>query len=204
MTSKKRVGIYGGTFNPPHKGHTFVAEAFCQQMALDELLIIPDDIPPHKAYSGSVSAEGRLKMCELAFSHIDKVKISDMEIRRGGKSYTYLTLEELSKPDIELYLLIGSDMLLSFDTWRRYDYIFSLASICYVIRESGEDVALAVNEKCEMFRREFGAKIYEINSAPFEVSSSEIRSSGDEYRREFLPPEVYRYIKENRLYEVEK
>ena len=202
--SKKRVGIYGGTFNPPHKGHTFVAEAFREQMALDELLIIPDDIPPHKVYSGSVTAEERLEMCVLAFSHIDNAKISDMEIRRGGKSYTYLTLEELSSPEVELFLLIGSDMLLTFDTWRRFDYIFSLATVCYVIRELGDDIAALVKEKCDSFRREYGAKIYEIESAPFEVSSSDIRASSDEYRCKYLPTEVYDYIKKNRLYEVKK
>ena len=186
-----------------HKGHVLVAENFAKQMGLDELLIIPDDIPPHKAYSGTVSAKERLKMCELAFSHIEVAKISDMEIRRGGRSYTYLTLEELSDENTELFLLIGSDMMLTFDTWRRYDYIFTLASICYVRRESSEEIGRAIKEKCDVFRSEFGAKIYEIESAPFEVSSSEIRSAGDSFRRDFLPPLVYDYIQANHLYEVE-
>ena len=113
MTEKRRVGIYGGTFNPPHNGHVGAAEAFCRGALLDELIIMPDFLPPHKEIDKAVSADERLKMCELAFSHIEKARVSDMEIRRGGRSYTSVTLEELSSPDVDLYFLCGTDMILT-------------------------------------------------------------------------------------------
>ena len=98
-----RLGIYGGTFSPPHKGHVEAAEAFSREMKLDKLLIIPTFVPPHKTTADDATPEQRLEMCRLAFSHIKNAEISDMEIKRGGTSYTYLTLEELSSRDVELF-----------------------------------------------------------------------------------------------------
>ena len=83
-----RLGVYGGTFSPPHLGHIESAEAFYREMKLDKLLIIPTFIPPHKEAKDDASPEDRLEMCKLAFSHIPNTEISDMEIKRGGKSYT--------------------------------------------------------------------------------------------------------------------
>ncbi len=200
MSIKRRIGIYGGTFNPPHNGHVFIAERFREEMALDELLIIPDHLPPHKMYSGTVTAAERLQMCKLAFGHIPTATISDMEIRRGGRSYTYITLEELTKPDVELFLLIGTDMMLTFDSWKRYEYIFELATICYARRENDEETGILLQSKVDMFRESLGARIFQITPAPSPISSSEIRSGTEEYRQKHLPPSVYDYIKERGLY----
>ena len=97
-------------------------------------MIIPDCLPPHKEYSGSVTEEQRLEMCKLAFGHIENVTISDMEIKRGGRSYTSVTLEELTSPDRELYFLCGTDMFLTLESWYRPEVIFDLATICYIRR----------------------------------------------------------------------
>ena len=100
-----RVGIYGGTFAPIHNGHVAAAKAFMEQMKLDYLFIIPTYMPPHKQIDESDDPLYRLRMCELAFEDTDGVIISDCEIARGGKSYTYDTLCELQRPNTRLFLL---------------------------------------------------------------------------------------------------
>ena len=113
-----RIGIYGGTFSPPHNGHLAAARAFMEQMWLDILYVIPAAIPPHKQMAEPVSAADRLEMCRRAFAGMEGVYVSDMEIRRGGKSYTVDTLRELSGDDRRLFLLCGTDMVLTLDEWR--------------------------------------------------------------------------------------
>ena len=103
--NKKRVGSFGGTFNPPHVGHIEAAKAFSKGAELDSLLIMPAFIPPHKEYTSTVSCEQRLEMCKIAFANVDNANVSDLEISRGGKSYTYLTLQELRAADIDLFFL---------------------------------------------------------------------------------------------------
>ena len=100
---KFRVGVYGGTFAPVHKGHVAAARAFMTQMKLDYMYVIPTFLPPHKSVDESDDPYHRLRMCELAFAGIDGIIVSDMEIRRGGKSYTYDTLKALSRPDARLF-----------------------------------------------------------------------------------------------------
>ena len=99
---KKKIGIYGGTFNPPHIGHINAAKAFFNVMQLDKLVIIPSFIPPHKLSDNNTTPKQRVTMTSLAFSGFDKIEVSDIEVKRGGKSYTYLTLEELAESFIEM------------------------------------------------------------------------------------------------------
>ena len=115
-----RVGIYGGTFAPIHNGHVNAAKLFMEQMRLDYLFVIPAAIPPHKQIDTSDDPMHRLNMCALAFGDMDGVVVSDMEIKRGGKSYTVDTLRELSAKGRRLLLLCGTDMVLSFDSWYQY------------------------------------------------------------------------------------
>ncbi len=197
-----RLGIYGGTFSPPHKGHIEAAEAFSREMHLDRLLIIPTFIPPHKTASEEASPEDRLEMCRLAFSHIPNTEISDMEIKRGGKSYTYLTLEELKNDDNELFFLVGTDMLLTFDRWMRYEYIFSLATICYARREYKDENSLKIEEKIGQYRK-LGANIIEIKHEVTEISSTDIREKLYRRENEFLTSKVLSYIEEQGLYQRE-
>ena len=131
-----RVGIYGGTFAPVHNGHVAAAKAFMEQMKLDYLFIIPTCMPPHKQIDFSDDPIFRLRMCELAFQDIDGVVISDTEIKRGGKSYTYDTLTELTRPNTRLFLMCGTDMVLTFDTWYKFEEIFKLCYPVYVRREN--------------------------------------------------------------------
>ena len=200
INKKRRVGVFGGTFNPPHTAHVRVAKAFVESADLDQLLVIPTNEPPHKSYSGNVSASDRLKMCEIAFSCVSGTFVSDMEITRGGKSYTVETLSVLDTEDNELYLLCGTDMFLTLDTWFQASRIFELASICYVRRESDANIARLIAEKCEKYTKEFGARIIEIPTEVNSISSTEIRermACGDFSE---IPSAVAEYIKENKLY----
>ena len=132
-----RIGIFGGTFNPPHKGHKRMALEMMKAASLNKMLIIPTFTPPHKNATDLASGKDRVKMCELLFSE-DCFTVSDIEMKREGKSYTVDTLTELKKiyPDDELFLIIGSDMLLSSDRWYRYEDILSMATLCVATREN--------------------------------------------------------------------
>ena len=194
-----KVGIFGGTFNPPHIGHIVAAEKFAAQMELDKLIIMPSFIPPHKVYNSDVTTSDRYEMCKLAFSHIDNVEVSDIEILRGGTSYTYLTLEELSEENVDLYFLCGTDMILTLDTWKYPEIIFEKASICYIRRETDIDNNTLISQKCEEYARKYGAKIYRIDSDAIDISSSEIRIA-DKMNTVYLTEEVKEYIAKKGLY----
>ena len=135
-----RIGIYGGTFSPPHNGHIAAAKAFMEQMWLDFLFVIPAAVPPHKEMECPVSAADRYRMTQLAFEGIEGVYVSDMEIKRGGKSYTVDTLRELAAPDRRLFLLTGTDMMLTLDTWYRAEEIFKLCYPVYARREREDPI----------------------------------------------------------------
>lgn len=201
--AKRKIGIYGGTFSPPHIGHVGAAESFSRAVNPDELLIMPDFLPPHKEICGKVTAEDRLEMSRLAFGHIKNAVISDMEIKRGGRSYTSVTLEELSKDDRELYFLCGTDMFLTLGTWYRPEVIFKLATICYVRREADEENSRLIEERTREYRERFEANIIPIDLSVREVSSSELREyleNNSDKAEELLSPAVYSYIKKRGLY----
>lgn len=196
---KRRVGIFGGTFNPPHLGHVSAAKAFSEQAELDELIIMPAFIPPHKTYDSVVSCDQRLEMCKIAFAGIANATVSDLEIVRQGTSYTHLTLQELSADDTELYFLCGTDMILTMDHWKNPDIIFSLANICYIRRENDEETTSLIDQKCKEYALKFGAKVIPIKADVIEISSSEIRNNMD-YASRYLAEDVVKYIIEAGLY----
>ena len=127
-----KTGIYGGTFNPIHNGHLHIVEEFRRGLGLDRVLLIPTRVPPHKAAPDLASAGERFAMCRLAAQGKPWLELSDIEMRREGKSYTAETLEELSVlyPQDQFYLLMGEDMFLTLGRWYRPETIFSLASVC--------------------------------------------------------------------------
>ena len=138
-------------------------------------------------------------MCRIAFKNVDKATVSDLEISRGGKSYTYLTLEELSKDDVELFFLCGTDMILTMDSWKNPDIIFALANICYIRRESDPEISGHIDAKCREYREKYNARIIPINADVIEISSSEIRSRCNG-SVSYLSAEVYEYIRKAGLY----
>ncbi|MBQ7230108.1 MAG: nicotinate (nicotinamide) nucleotide adenylyltransferase, partial [Oscillospiraceae bacterium] len=137
----ERIGIYGGTYSPPHIGHIRAAEYAIETCKLDRLLLIPTGVSPHKAMAAGASSEDRLHMLELSARQIRGAEVSDMEIRREGSSYTVDTLRALkgAYPDSELVLLMGTDMFLSFLSWREPEAIMKLATLAVFCRgEKGE------------------------------------------------------------------
>ena len=200
-----RIGIFGGTFAPVHNGHVEAAKAFMEQMKLDYLYIMPACMPPHKQIDSSDDPIYRLKMCELAFSGIDGVLISDLEIKRGGKSYTYDTLVELSRPDARLFFMCGTDMVLTFDTWYRAEDLFKLCYPVYVRRENDPIMTQRIVEKINGYYQKYGVMFRRIITEPITLSSTQIRNkvAAGEDISALVPSEVERFIKENGLYRKE-
>ncbi len=197
-----RVGIYGGTFAPIHNGHVRAAKAFMEQMKLDYLFIIPAYLPPHKQIDSSDDPLYRLRMCELAFEGIDGVVISDCEIARGGKSYTYDTLKELERPDTRLFLLCGTDMVLTFDTWYRFEDIFKMCYPVYVRRENDPLITNRIVAKISEYYQKYGVMFRRIITEPIELASTDIRRAVKEDRdiSGLVPERVEKFIRENGLY----
>lgn len=197
-----RLGIYGGTFSPPHLGHIASAKAFLDTMQLDRLLIIPTAIPPHKSVSDFPADHHRLELCRLAFGDLPSTEISDLEIKRGGKSYTYLTLRELTARDQQILFLCGTDMLLTLDTWRNADEVMRLATFVAISRESDDAVLRSMEEKRKVLARDYGADISILRVPPVPASSTEIREAIGKNldTSRFLSPSVAAYIKKWSLY----
>ena len=198
-----RIGIYGGTFSPVHQGHVAAAKAFMEQMWLDVLYVIPTGVTPHKQMDGDVTAAQRLAMCELAFADVEGVIVSDMEIRREGKSFTVDTLSALFGEDRRLFLLLGTDMMLTLGSWRAPERIFELCYPVYIRRESDKALDEEIVQKIALYNQQYGKVVRRIVADPIEVSSTEIRNrvrSGQSIDG-LVPDRVAAYIKENGLYQ---
>lgn len=197
-----RTGILGGTFNPVHKGHVKLAQTCVEGLRLEQLLVIPTYIPPHKAARGLVSGEHRMEMCRLAFEGCAICDVNDLELRRGRRSYTVETLRELHahNPNLEPFLLMGSDMLLTFRQWYRWEEILKLTAICACSRENkGEDTALLAEQ--ETLKR-YGARCHILKTDPLVISSTELRkkiAAGEDVST-WIPSGVCDYIARHRLY----
>ncbi len=197
-----KIGIYGGTFDPPHLGHRIAAEAAMKALGLEKLLVIPANQPPHKGQkAGSPSPEARLEMTRLAFADLDGAEVSDIELRRGGRSYTVETLESLKEqyPGDTLVLLMGTDMFLYLEKWYRFEDILRLANIGTFTRNPGEDGELSAMD--ERLHRLYGARTELVKSEPYPVSSTQVRELLPQRQGSgYLSSAVYRYILKNRLY----
>ena len=197
----RRVGIYGGTFAPPHIGHVEAAKAFMKQMRLDYLYVIPAAIPPHKQCDFVVDPYHRLAMCDLAFSGIDGVIVSDLELRRGGVSYTVDTLRELTAPATRLFLFCGTDMFLTLDQWYCADEIFKLCYPIYIRRENDQFITNKILKKIGEYTEKYNAVVRRVVTEPIELSSSRVRKTlreGDDISG-MVDPKVKMYIDDHGL-----
>jgi nicotinate-nucleotide adenylyltransferase len=156
-----RVGILGGTFNPPHIGHLICAQEALVELGLDRVLLIPARIPPHKRVEEEPGAEHRLELCRAAAGDDPRFEVSTLELQRPGPSYTVDTLVELKSaaPDNELFLIVGGDIAVGFPTWREPDRVLSLARLAVAKRRGttrhSVEAALATlqgGERLEFFR----------------------------------------------------
>ena len=170
---KKKIGLYGGTFSPPHFGHIRAAESFLSGVKLDELYVMPDNVPPHKRIDAGDDPKIRLEMCRAAFGDMPKVTVSDYEIEKQGVSYTIDTLEHLTENGDVIYLLCGDDMFLTLESWRRGEDILRLARIVLMRRYGKADPGLAA--KAKEYRKKYGTKVIMLKSEPCPMSSTEVR-----------------------------
>lgn len=204
-----RIGIFGGTFSPVHNGHLAAARGFMEKMWLDVLYIIPTAIPPHKQLHGDATAADRLEMLRLAFADMEGVLISDMEIRRGGRSYTVDTLREMHKSlssEDRLFFLMGTDMLLTFDQWREPEEICRLCWPVYIRRETDGALDGEIVQRITRYRTQYGKTICRIDVPAVDVSSTQVREAvaGENAIDGMVPPAVAAYIREKKLYRGEE
>ena len=161
-----KIGIYGGTFNPPHLGHITAARTVFELLKLDQLLLIPAGMPPHKDLpAGSPTPDQRLEMTRLAGEQIglgDRVQVLDMELRREGRSFTSDTLRQLREehPDDELWLLMGTDMFLTLQHWHEPEKILSLAGIAAFGRTEADTEELFSVQRDYLYRTYPQAQIF--------------------------------------------
>lgn len=197
-----RIGILGGTFNPIHKGHIELAQYCKSELCLEKVLLIPDYTPPHKSDSGLVSSEHRLNMCRLAIKDLTDFEVSEIEIERQGRSYTFQTLsslKELYQMD-ELVFITGADMFLTLHSWRNPKIIFQNSSIAAVPRDSSCRAEL--EKYYNNIIKPMGARAYILEHPVIEVSSTYVRENiySDKNVRSLIDGNVYRYIADNNLY----
>lgn len=191
--------IFGGTFNPPHLGHERMVEIVEKEICPDRFLIIPTYIPPHKEMAaGSPTPRQRLSLCRAAFSKYKFVSICDMELKRKGNSYTVDTLNELrtSGEYGELYFVIGSDSLVNFTRWYRFEEIFRLCTLAVIPREEN-DYEMLIRISGE-YKERYGASVTVLHVDPLEISSTYVRNGG--IGSDTVSEKVLRYIRKNHLY----
>jgi len=212
-----RLAVIGGTFNPIHYGHLRAAEEVREALGVDKMLFIPACTPPHKADEPVVSPEARLEMTRLATEGNPFFEVSDMEVKRGGRSYTIETVRALKSergPGIEVLLVTGSDSFNDITTWCEYEELVSLASFVvvarpgYAVKTPAEALPVELARKfwydssVDAFVNSGGNTITYLKTTLFDISSSEIRDKVKEGRsiRYLLPSAVERYISSNGLY----
>lgn len=206
----KRLGVFGGAFDPPHNAHLALAQAAVQQLGLDALHIIPTGQAWHKARALSAT-EHRLAMARLAFEGLPKVVIDERELKRAGPSFTIDTLEALQaeNPGVQLYLIIGADQFVAFRQWHRWQDILKLAIICIACRahftpvEGEFDLQGQAHGKGEGKAKQ---AVLTLDLPLMPVSATQIRqlmASGAMTAGEaahLVPEPVARYISRHRLY----
>ena len=196
----QRIGIYGGTFNPPHIGHVRAAEYAVEALQLDKLLMIPAYAAPHKALpENTPSPRQRLQMLQLSIGGNQRISASDLEICREGTSYTYETIGQVQQqyPNAQLYLLMGSDMFTSFSTWKCADMISSQVTLVVLLRGEQAEQKRIQESAAQMQH----AQVVYLKNPVTEISSTQMRRLlALRCAEEYLPKGVGNYIRQQGLY----
>lgn len=203
-----KIGIFGGTFDPIHNGHLNIAQNAKNEYELDEVIFIPTGVSYMK--TGVNDAFFRYEMVSLAVEGTDGFKISDVEIKREGNTYTCDTIAYFKDkyPHAELFFIIGTDSLYSILSWRNYEYIFANCTLLCAPRngEYREEILVAQQEKlAEQYKNQYNASIKFIHCNTMDISSTEIRNEirdnlNDNFQTEKIPMQVYKYISNHGLY----
>jgi nicotinate-nucleotide adenylyltransferase len=198
-----RIGILGGTFNPPHLGHLVCAQEAHDQLGLDRVVLMPVSVPPHKEAAEDPGAEHRLEMCRLATAKDERLAVSRLEVDRPGASYTADTLRAIheSAPGDDLTFIVGGDMAHSLPTWREPEAVLELATLA-VAERSGSRRA-DIEERLAGLAG--GDRTTYFAMPRIDISSSDVRRRVRDGRpiRYLLPDEVVRYIGAEGLYRAE-
>ena len=210
----KKIGIMGGTFNPIHKGHVDIAVAAYEQFSLDEIWFMPNNIPAYKSTKGIVSGKDRYNMISLAIAEHENFKVSDFELIREGKTYSYETFTLLNRkyPDCKFYFIMGADSLFYFEQWVHPEIILDNADLLVASRD--ENGIERIRDKIKELNLKYkNSRIDIIKCKEIDCSSSTIReylslindnaSDKDElisYIDKYLSNSVKNYITENYLY----
>ncbi|OZI13108.1 nicotinic acid mononucleotide adenylyltransferase [Bacillaceae bacterium SAS-127] len=188
---RRKVGLLGGTFNPPHVGHLIIANEVLEALELDEVRFMPNKTPPHKQMDEGVSEEDRVRMLSVAIDHHPKFRLELIEMERDGKSYTYDTIRLLKErePETDFYFIIGGDMIEYLPKWYKVDELCQLVTFVGVKRPS--------------YSTETPYPVRSIDTPEIHLSSSLLRQKAamNGTLKYLLPEKVIAYIKENQLYE---
>ena len=198
----ERIGVFGGSFHPPHVGHVQAAEAAMQTLGLSKVLLIPAAQPPHKAGVHFPTPEQRMQMLRLAVEDHPGLEACDLELQRDGDSYTCDTVAALKTlyPDAELVLLLGSDMFCCFHQWKNMEEIARLATVGVLYR-GGKHEKENVKQQKELLEN-LGVKTEIVGNSPCIISSTQMRRLlAFGCQREFLDPKVARFIRQEGLYD---
>lgn len=198
----EKIGILGGTFDPPHLGHLYMARTALKEFALDEVILLPVGDPPHKRSQHVATGEDRMTMLSLMRGDESRLAISDMEIKRAGYTYTVDSLRRLTQtmPNAVFYYIIGEDTLYELETWREHEKVFSLTEFICFARPGGDGEKLWAT--VEFFKRRYGKDIAVSRHSGPDISSSHIR----ELIRQggsttgLLSENVRKYIDDKKLY----
>lgn len=201
----RKVGIFGGSFDPVHNGHVGLAEDAVSQAGLDEVIMIPAKIQPFKQERKTESGQDRFQMLALVAGQNDYITVSRDELDNEGVSYSYLTLRRMQEknPDAQLYFICGSDSFLKIDTWMHAEEILRKYSIIVGCDRPGyrhDELETAVSR----IKEKFDTEIVIINNRQFDVSSTEIRNriAQGQSIDDLVPGAVERYIIQHGLYRV--
>ena len=195
-----KTGIYGGSFNPVHNGHMHLAETAMKEFGLDRIYFVPCRISPHRFDGDYVSGADRFEMLRLACGNRKEFQVSRYELENQRTSYSIYTVEHFRRkfPDDELFLLVGSDMLMSFEKWYRFEDILKNVTLAVISRNQGDrDILIEKAQKLGEYGRIIIGK-----SAPLVISSTEIRKkiAKNENYSCYLDENVVQYIKSENLY----
>jgi len=203
MTRRKRIGILGGTFNPIHLGHLLIAQDALEQVKLDVVKFVPSATPPHKTADGLASARDRMRMLKLAIRGNESFEMDDIEIQRGGKSYSVDTLTELRRrdPRSNFYFIIGADSLRELHLWREVERVVKLCTFVTIPRP-GFEPKPAIDQRLDAATRK-RLRQHVLQGHVCDVASREIRTRVATGRsiRYLVPDAVYQYIRRRRLYQ---
>lgn len=206
---EKRIGLFGGTFNPVHKGHILAAREFARAADLSMMYVMPAKLPPHKEKNSCDSVSSRFNMAYLALRDVGcPVKTSAIELMRDGASYSIDTVNTiLSENGVEkIYMYIGSDMLFYFTKWKNYEELFKKCVLVTTARSEKDRVSIL--SVCEDYKRDYGCEYILMDYTPLEISSTEIRAlfakNDSLSAKNHLTEEVYGYIIKGGLFAEQK